>query len=58
MRFFIPVNGVPSGSFSSSRGLRRGDSLFPLLFVVVMEAPSKIMSATVDRGLFSVYRWG
>jgi hypothetical protein len=48
VRFFILVNGVPFGLFASSRGLRQGDSLVPLLFVVVMEVQSKMISATVD----------
>jgi hypothetical protein len=39
--------------FSSSRVLRQGDlsPLLSLLFVVVMEVLSKMLTATVDRGL-------
>jgi hypothetical protein len=58
VRFSVLVNGVPSGFFSSSRGLRQGDPLSLLLFVVVMEALSKMMSATVDRGLLSSFSVG
>ena len=36
--------------FSSFRVLRQGD-LSPLLFVVVMEVLSKMLTAIVDRGL-------
>uniref|UniRef100_A0A2N9I8S1 Reverse transcriptase domain-containing protein n=1 Tax=Fagus sylvatica TaxID=28930 RepID=A0A2N9I8S1_FAGSY len=37
------VNGSSCGFFESSRGLRQGDSLSPLLFVVVMEALNKLL---------------
>jgi len=38
VKFSILVNGAPTGFFQSSRGIRQGDPLSPLLFVVVMEA--------------------
>jgi hypothetical protein len=48
VRFSILVNGTPSGFFSSSHGLRQGDPLSPLLFVVVMEALSRMLTAALD----------
>jgi hypothetical protein len=51
VRFSILVNGTSSKLFSSFRGLRQKDPLSLLLFVVVMEALSWMMIATMDRGL-------
>jgi hypothetical protein len=47
-----------SGFFSSSHGLRQGDPLSPLLFVIVMEAPSKMIIAIVEGGCLSGFSVG
>ena len=43
VRFSILINGSSCGFFESSRGLCQGDSLLPLLFMVVMEALNKLL---------------
>jgi hypothetical protein len=51
--FSVLIYGSPAGFFNSSRGVRQGDPLFLFLFVIVMEAFSRIAKASIDHSLFS-----
>jgi hypothetical protein len=53
VRFSVLINGVPSSFFGSSRGVWQGDLLSPFLFVLVMEAFSRMLGAFISRGLIS-----
>ena len=53
VKFSILINDSPSNFFGSSRGLRQGDPLSPLLFDIVMEALSRMLDVAAFAGQFS-----
>ena len=56
MQFSVLVNGFPADFFGSSRGLRQGDPLSPLLFLVMIEVFSRMVKRMEGAGLFSDFR--
>jgi hypothetical protein len=59
MHFSVLVNGTPIVFFSSSRRLRQGDPLSSLLFVIAMEASSKMIYVIQRTEVFYlVFLWG
>ena len=61
-QFSILFNESPADFFGSSRDLRQGDLLSPLLFLVMMEVFSKMMKRAKGASLFQGFRvdgiWG
>jgi hypothetical protein len=53
MRFSVLVNVTLLGFFGSSHSLRQRDPLSSFLFIIVMEALSRMISTTVDRGFLT-----
>ncbi|GJR64319.1 RNA-directed DNA polymerase, eukaryota, reverse transcriptase zinc-binding domain protein [Tanacetum coccineum] len=47
--FSICVNGEICGYFKGGRGLRKGDSMSPYLFTLVMEVPNMIMIKNIKE---------
>ena len=58
VKFLVLINGAPCGFFENYRGLRQGDPLSSLLFVVVMEVVSKMMDKAVTEGRLSGFSVG
>ena len=51
----ILVNGSPTDEFSLQRGLRQGDPLSPLLFLLVVEGLNVMMQSVVENNLYTGY---
>ena len=56
-KFSLNINGEFVGFFNSSRGLRQGDPLSPYLFVMVIEALSRLIQKRVAEDPGFVYHW-
>lgn len=56
--FVCGVNGSLEGFSKGSRGLRQGDPFSSLLFILVLEALSLLISKVVNCGLLESYGVG
>ena len=56
MQFSVLVNGFPTNFFDNSRGLRQGDLLSLMLFLVMMEVFSRMVKRMGGIGLLSGFR--
>ena len=48
----VLINGSPSAEFSLHRGLRQGDTLYPFLFILVIEALHIAGEDAINVGLY------
>ena len=58
VKFSILINGSPSDFFGSSRGIRQGDPLSPLLFDIVMEGLIHMLDVVATTSQFSGFSVG
>ena len=56
VQFSVLFNGSPTDFFGSSRSLKQGDPLSPMLFLVMMEVFSKMMKRAEGAGLLRGFR--
>ena len=52
----VLVNGTASESFWHGKGLRQGDPIFPLLFIIVMDVLTATFRKAEEAGLFASLR--
>lgn len=53
--FLVLVEGSPTTSFRSGRGIRQGDPLSPMLFNMVADYLSRMLMTKVEDGFIEPY---
>ena len=56
VQFSVLINGSPTNFFDSSRGLRQGDSLSPMLFLIMMEVFNRMLRRVDGAGLICGFK--
>lgn len=56
--FSVLINGSPEGFFGSLRGLRQGDPLSSLLFLIMMEILSRMLRKAEEEGCIKGFQVG
>ena len=56
VQFPVLIKGSPTDFFSSSRGLRQGDPLSPMLFLIMMEVFSRMLRRGEGAGLIRGFK--
>ncbi len=58
VRFSVLINDTPASFFNSSRGIRQGDPLSPLFFLLEMEVLSRLLKRTEEGGYIRGFQVG
>ena len=53
--YTLSINGISFGFFKGKRGLRQGDPMSPLIFTLVMEYFSRLLSSTSNVSSFKYH---